>query len=65
MYVVVATDGYVRNVRVLKSLDPGLDVSAVECGKEWQFDPGMKDGEPVNVEAQIEVNFRIGPAIQH
>jgi TonB family protein len=59
LYAVVASDGYLCNVRVLKSLDQGLDLNAVECVKQWQFEPGTKSGEPVNVEAQIEVNFRL------
>jgi protein TonB len=27
--------------------------------RKWKFKPGVKDGKPVTVEAQIEVNFRL------
>jgi hypothetical protein len=26
---------------------------------QWDFQPGTKDGQPVNVAATIEINFRL------
>ena len=57
--VVVGADGSAQQVSVLRSLDPGLDQKAVETVGTWKFRPGMKDGQPVAVQAQIEVNFRL------
>jgi TonB family protein len=57
--IVVDTDGTATDVRVVKALDPDLDKSAVECVSTWKFRPGEKDGHPVRVMAQIEVNFRL------
>jgi protein TonB len=57
--VVVGTDGRARNIEVVKSLDPDLDVNAIAAVKEWLFKPGTKDGVPVAVFANIEVNFRL------
>jgi TonB family protein len=57
--VVVGTDGRAQQVSVLRSLDPGLDQKAVETIGTWRFRPGMKDGQPVAVMAQIEVSFRL------
>jgi TonB family protein len=59
VYVVVGPDGVPQRMRVLRSLDPGLDQKAMEAVGTWKFAPGMKDGKPVSVEAQIEVNFRL------
>ena len=46
-------------MRVLHSLGLGLDEKAMEAVKKWKFKPGLKDGRPVTVIAQIEVNFRL------
>ena len=35
----------------------GLDESALEALEQWRFEPGKKDGEAVNVQLPIEVNF--------
>jgi TonB family protein len=59
LYVEVAVDGVAQNIRVLRKLDPGLDQKAIEAVSKWRFRPGMKDGEPVTVAAQVEVNFRL------
>jgi protein TonB len=57
--VVVQPDGTAGRIKVLRSLDVGLDQKAVEAVSTWKFKPGMKDGQPVPVQATIEVNFRL------
>ena len=57
--VVVGTDGLAHDISVLKSLDPGLDRSAAEAVQQWRFAPGTLNGEPVAVQAVIEVNFKL------
>jgi TonB family protein len=57
--VVVGTDGIAHDINVVKPLGMGLDEKAVEAVQKWLFNPGMKNGEPVNVRAQIEINFRL------
>lgn len=59
LYVQVSPGGNAINMRVLRSLGLGLDEKALECVAKWRFKPGMKAGQPVTVEAQIEVNFRL------
>lgn len=59
LYVVVDSKGFARDIRVIRPLGLGLDQKAIEAVQKWKFKPGMKDGKPVNVEAQIEVNFRL------
>ena len=59
LYVQVDPSGKAVNMRVLHSLGLGLDEKAMEAVRKWKFKPGSKDGKPVTVEAQIEVNFRL------
>ena len=55
----VGTDGFARNVKVVRSLGMGLDEKAIEAVQKWKFRPGSKDGNPVIVAATIQVNFRL------
>jgi len=57
--LVVDEAGMPKNLKVLRSLEPGLDRKALEAVQHWRFKPGMKDGKPVPVFANIEVNFRL------
>jgi protein TonB len=51
--------GHTRNLRVAKGVGLGLDEKAIEAVKQWRFKPGLKNGKPVIVRAQVEVNFRL------
>lgn len=57
--VIVGSDGKTHEVAVLHSLGMGLDEKAVEAVRTWRFEPGMKDGSPVPVEINVEVNFHL------
>ncbi|HXB72407.1 MAG TPA: TonB family protein [Candidatus Acidoferrales bacterium] len=61
LYIVVQTDGAAHDFKVLRSMGYGLDEKAIEAVRKWRFKPGMKDGNAVPVEAQIEVYFPLGP----
>ncbi len=57
--IVVTSDGRAADIKVIKSAGMGLDEKAIEAVQQWRFRPGMNHGVPVNVKAQIEVNFRL------
>jgi TonB family protein len=57
--VIIDASGRATNPEVVRSLGLGLDERAMEAVKKWKFRPGYKDGKPVAVVAQIEVNFRL------
>ncbi|MCY4585953.1 MAG: M56 family metallopeptidase [Bryobacterales bacterium] len=57
--VEVWPDGKAHNIRVVRGLGSGLDEKAVKAVEQWEFEPGLKDGEPVRVAATVEMNFRM------
>jgi len=59
VWAVVGADGRTRELRVSRSLGMGLDAKAIEAVRQWRFAPAMKDGQPVAVQINIEVNFRL------
>jgi TonB family protein len=59
LYAEVTSEGSAANIRVIKSLDPGLDARAIAALKQWRFRPGSRNGRPVTMVAIIEVNFRL------
>lgn len=59
LYAVIRTDGSVDDVKILNSLDPRLDETASRALTRWHFRPGTKNGEPVALEAVVEVPFRM------
>lgn len=57
---VILKNGTVReDVTVTRSLDAELDEEAVKAARQWEFKPGTKDGEPVNVQVNIEMSFTL------
>ena len=57
--VQIGPDGRIHNPRIQRSLGLGLDEKAMEAVRTWKFEPARKDGQPVTVEVNIEVNFRL------
>ena len=59
LWIVVGPDGRVKDIRVQRSLGMGLDEKAIEAVKTWKFEPAKRDGQPVAVQVNVEVNFRL------
>ncbi len=59
LWTIIGADGAVKDVRIVKSLDPGLDQSAVNTIKTWKFKPATKDGTPVACKVSVEVSFKL------
>jgi len=57
--VIVTDDGCTSQMRVVRSLDSGLDEEAVAAVALWRFDPGRLGTDPVNVLVRIEIDFTI------
>jgi TonB family protein len=56
---VVDTNGKLTDITLVSPLGFGLDERAQEAIERWELKPGEKDGKPVKVRANIEVNFRL------
>jgi TonB family protein len=56
---IVRSDGTIEILKVVRGLGLGLDESAIQALKQWKFRPAMKNGVPVNVSLNIEVNFTL------
>ncbi len=57
--MVVWPDGTIGDVRVTRSLDPGLDEQAIRAAKQWRFTPGTRFGVPVPILVSVEFFFSL------
>lgn len=60
---VLRKDGRVDSILVLRHVDERLDQSAQDALDKWQFQPALRDGEPVDVDLLIEIPFRLAPKV--
>lgn len=56
---VITKTGTVEDVRVLRSLHPILDQSAISAVKQWKYQPAMLNDRPVKVYFTVTVNFTL------
>jgi TonB family protein len=54
---VLAANGRVTQIRVIKGLPNGLTEQAIAAARKVKFTPAMKDGQPVSQAIQFEYNF--------
>ncbi len=60
IWVVIDTHGNVTNAQESSSpLGDGLDENAIAAVKKWRFNPATRNGVPVAVRVEVEINFRI------
>jgi len=59
LWLVIGADGHPQQIRVARPLGMGLDEKAIEAVRTWRFDPARKDGQPVAVQMNVEVSFRL------
>lgn len=52
--------GVLRNPRVVRSDDARLEPLALDAVSRWVWNPGMQDGEAVDVEFTTTVRFSVG-----
>jgi len=58
LQAVIGKDGTVQNLRVVSG-HPMLTRGAIEAVKQWRYKPYYLNGEPIEVDTQISVNFTL------
>ena len=58
LLAVIAKDGTVQDVRVESGL-PVLAQAAIDAVKQWRYKPYLLNGEPIEVDSQITINFTL------
>jgi TonB family protein len=59
LYAVIRTDGTVTDIRVIHGSHPRLDQSAMRALARWRFRPATRSGLPVDLEAVVQIPFRV------
>jgi periplasmic protein TonB len=59
LWLVIGPEGRPHNIRIQRALGMGLDEKAVAAVSTWRFQPGTLNGQPVAVEVNVEVSFRL------
>src|SRR5271168_2048980 len=59
LVLIVTKDGSTTDVHVENSVDKDIDQAAIDAVSQWKFEPGTYQGNPVDVEVAVQVNFRL------
>ena len=59
LYAVIHSDGTVSDIHVLRSVEDRLDHNAIHALERWRFRPAMRNGAPVDLEAVVQIPFRL------
>jgi periplasmic protein TonB len=54
----ISKEGNIENLQLISG-HPMLAPAAIEAVKQWKYRPYLLNGEPVEVETQVEVNFTL------
>ena len=54
----ISREGTIENLQVLSG-HPMLVRAAVDAVRQWRYRPYVLNGEPVEVETEVKVNFRL------
>jgi TonB family protein len=55
----IGKDGVPRTRRVVESAGPDFEASSLHAVSQWRYDPAMCNGQPVEVETVVTVNYTL------
>jgi periplasmic protein TonB len=58
LMAVIGKDGAIKDVRVESGL-PLLAQAAIDAVKQWRYKPYLLNGEPVEIDSRITINFTL------
>jgi len=62
LHAIISKGGKPLSLRVMNSqVDPDLARSAVEAVSQWRYTPTLLNGEPIEIDTSIMVNFSLAP----
>lgn len=62
LHAVISMDGRPLSLRVMNSqIDPALAKSAVEAVSQWRYTPTLLNGDPIEVDTTVQVNYSLQP----
>ena len=62
LHAVIGMDGRPLSLRVMNSqIDPDLARSAVEAVSQWRYTPTLLNGQPIEIDTTIQVNYTLQP----
>jgi hypothetical protein len=61
LWAVIGKDGHVGDISLMQHLDDRLDHSAEEALGKWLFQPAVRNGVAVDVDAVFEIPFTLAP----
>jgi TonB family protein len=61
LYGVIRKDGHVDGIALIQHVDVRLDQSAAGALAQWVFEPALRNGRPVDVDAVFEIPFHLAP----
>lgn len=59
MSAIIDKEGRVHDAYIVRPLGAGLDEQALAVVQRWKFKPATRDGQPVNVQMGLEINFHL------
>jgi TonB family protein len=57
--IIIDPEGKPKDIQLVSGLTPGLEASALKAVRGWIFRPATKNGQPVAVLSNVEVNFQL------
>lgn len=61
--IVIDRSGKVKEVKVVKHPDERLAKAAVEAVKQWEYEPTLLNGKPVEVATEVAIDFTLSKAV--